>query len=451
MTSEAIFANRAEAGRAVARELEQLRDEDVVVVGLPRGGIPVAFEVARALGAPLDVVVVRKLGAPQQPELGVGAVAEQSLVIDEGIATRAGILDDELTHAAAEKKQHVDEDVRLYRGGAPPLDVRGKTVIVVDDGIATGGTARAAIRTLRQRGARRIVLAVPVGPAETVDDLRSEADEVVCVFPKEWFLAVGLWYEDFASTTDEEVIRLLDRAHSEHGEAAAAPRRPPLVLEARNVHMPFGEGTLEGRLTIPAHARGLVLFAHGSGSSRSSTRNRFVAGELEHAGIATLLFDLLTREEERVDARSAHLRFDIELLASRLITATDWVEQQRDAHALPIGYFGASTGAAAALLAAVFRPRAVHAIVSRGGRPDLAGEVLHRVQAPTLLLVGSDDGGVLRLNREALAKLRAPKELELIPGATHLFEEPGALERVAHAASRWFVRHLFEHATRASA
>jgi putative phosphoribosyl transferase len=207
--------------------------------------------------------------------------------------------------------------------------------------------------------------------------------------------------------------------------------------------------TLEGNLVIPEGASGIVLFAHGSGSGRFSPRNRFVAGELNHAGIATLLLDLLTEEEEQEDLVTGALRFDIPLLAERLLGATEWVRAYGPARALRIGYFGASTGAAAALIAAAGRDD-IAAIVSRGGRPDLAGEVLPRVKAPTRLIVGGRDEYVLELNRMALEQLRAEKDLVVVPGATHLFEERGALERVAALAAEWFGRHFEARAAEAA-
>jgi pimeloyl-ACP methyl ester carboxylesterase len=200
--------------------------------------------------------------------------------------------------------------------------------------------------------------------------------------------------------------------------------------------------TLEGDLQIPDRATGLVLFAHGSGSSRHSPRNRFVAHELQTAGLATLLLDLLTPEEEAVDQHTGHLRFDIGLLAERLVAATLWAAVDAATRSLAIGYFGASTGAAAALVAAALEPEKVRAVVSRGGRPDLAGEALPLVRAPTLLIVGGRDLTVVELNRAALARLRTEARLEIVPGATHLFEEPGALEAVARLAREWFLQHL---------
>lgn len=195
-------------------------------------------------------------------------------------------------------------------------------------------------------------------------------------------------------------------------------------------------------MVLPSNAAGIVLFAHGSGSSRHSPRNRFVAHAIQSAGIGTLLFDLLTREEEAVDDADGRLRFDIGLLARRLVAATRWLARQRGAHALGLGYFGASTGGAAALVAASQLGLAIDAVVSRGGRPDLAGDALPRVQSPTLLIVGERDEVVLDLNRDALARLECPKELAIVPAATHLFEEPGALEEVATLATSWFLRHL---------
>ena len=212
--------------------------------------------------------------------------------------------------------------------------------------------------------------------------------------------------------------------------------------DERLVHITAGRATLEGDLNIPEGARGIVLFAHGSGSSRHSPRNRYVAQLLNQAQLATLLVDLLTAEEEAIDLRTAQLRFDIGLLAARLAGVTDWLVQYPDTRLLQIGYFGASTGAAAALVAAAERPVAIGAVVSRGGRPDLAGPYLPRVRAPTLLIVGGNDFQVIELNRAAFAQLRCEKELVIVAGATHLFEEAGALDQVAQLAREWFQRYL---------
>jgi putative phosphoribosyl transferase len=212
-----------------------------------------------------------------------------------------------------------------------------------------------------------------------------------------------------------------------------------MMNEAR-IHA--GRAVLSGNLHIPEGATALVLFAHGSGSSRHSPRNQFVARALNDAGLATLLFDLLTQEEETIDTQTRELRFNIHLLAERLDHATKWAKQQEETGDFRIGYFGSSTGGAAALVAAADNPQDVGAVVSRGGRPDLAKQALSKVQAPTLLVVGGDDDIVIELNEQARDRMRCEVKLEIIPGATHLFEEPGALEKVAQLASDWFVNHI---------
>jgi putative phosphoribosyl transferase len=213
-------------------------------------------------------------------------------------------------------------------------------------------------------------------------------------------------------------------------------------MEEREVRVPAGPVELEGNLGVPEGARGIVLFAHGSGSGRMSPRNRYVARALREANLATLLVDLLTPDEEEEDLVTRRLRFDIGLLSGRLAGATDWLSENPDTRGLRVGYFGASTGAGAALVAAAGRPGAVGAVVSRGGRPDLAGEALSRVEAPTLLIVGGEDEPVIGMNREAMGKMSTDKELEIVPGASHLFEEPGKLEEVARLAAGWFTRYL---------
>jgi len=215
-----------------------------------------------------------------------------------------------------------------------------------------------------------------------------------------------------------------------------------MAVGEHRVRIPAGSVSLHGDLMVPDGSRGIVLFAHGSGSSRHSPRNRYVAAALREARLATLLMDLLTMDEEAIDARTGHLRFDIALLASRLVATTDWLVSEPDTAHLAIGYFGASTGAAAALIAGAERRQVVRAIVSRGGRPDLAGDALGRVTAPTLLIVGGHDEPVIAMNRDAMAQMRAKVELEIVPGASHLFEEAGTLETVARLARDWFVRHL---------
>ena len=214
----------------------------------------------------------------------------------------------------------------------------------------------------------------------------------------------------------------------------------------RYIQVSGGDVALDADLYVPASAMALVAFVHGSGSNRYSPRNRYVAGMLQQAGLATLLFSLLTPDEEANDLINGNLRFDIDLLGRRLVGVTDWLRHDHSTRNLSVGYFGSSTGAAAALIAAAERPDDVGAVVSRGGRPDLAGPALEQVRAPTLLIVGGNDTTVIALNRKAMTSLKAPTELAIIPGATHLFEEPGALERVAGLARDWFVKHLLRPA-----
>ena len=282
-----------------------------------------------------------------------------------------------------------------------------------------------------------MIVAAPIAPPDAIDDLRIVADDVVVLASPASFYAIGQFYDDFAQTSDEEVVRLLERARRSHacdhnGRRIAAGGRD------EEIELAAGPVRLAGQLTVPADVRGVVLFAHGSGSSRLSSRNRFVAEVLNRAGLGTLLFDLLTTEEER-DRGNV---FDIELLAQRLVVATRWLCDLPELRDARIGYFGASTGAAAALWASTYSEENVSAVVSRGGRPDLAAPRLGLVRAPTLLIVGGDDTEVLRLNRGARARMRCETALEIVPGATHLFEEPGTLATAAGLARDWFVAHL---------
>jgi putative phosphoribosyl transferase len=271
------------------------------------------------------------------------------------------------------------------------------------------------------------------------------ADEVVCLEAPRAFFAVGQFYQDFSQTSDEEVVALLRRAAERAGPPVTAGTADPPVRD-EEVVLRAGRVRLAGRLRVPEVCSGLVIFAHGSGSGRHSPRNRSVAVALNEAGLGTLLFDLLTPDEEQVRARV----FDIELLAGRLGAVTEWLEAQPEANGVRVGYFGASTGAGAALWAAAQPGLAIAAVVSRGGRPDLAGPRLAQVQSPTLLIVGGHDEAVLELNRRAQAQLHCPSRLAVVPGATHLFEEPGALEEVGRLAVDWFLCHLAPSAKPAS-
>ncbi|WP_406088146.1 phosphoribosyltransferase family protein [Kitasatospora purpeofusca] len=446
-TTRTRFTDRTDAGHRLAARLAHLRGPGTVVVALPRGGVPVAAEVAAALGAPLDICVIRKLGVPYQPELGMGAIGEDGVrVLNEQVLRPARVTPGQLAAVETRERAELERRARRYRGDRPPVDLRGRTVVVVDDGVATGSTARAACLIVRARGARRVVLAVPVAPEDWTQRLGDVADELVCVGTPSPFFAIGEFYADFAQTGDAEVLRHLGEAAGRSapgaGPAAGPPAAGPPAAD-RELTLPAAGVRLTGRLTVPDGARGLVVFAHGSGSGRRSPRNRRVAEELNRAGLATFLFDLLTEDEEP-DRRKV---FDVALLGARLTDVaralpSDPALGPSAGPPLPLGLFGASTGAAAALWTAARLGDGVASVVSRGGRPDLAGApVLAAVTAPTLLIVGGRDHEVIELNRRAREHLRCESEIAVVPHAGHLFEEPGTLDRVAELARDWFVEH----------
>lgn len=459
-----MFTSREDAGRRLAEALRPLAPEHPVILGLPRGGVPLAAAVARELHAPVDVLVVRKLGAPWNPEFGFGAVGEGGVeVVDLDLARRMGV--DEVTLARIRRAElaEVDRRTRQYRGDRPGVDVAGRTVVIVDDGIATGVTMRAAVELVRARNPHRLVVAAPVGSRQAQDAFEQVADDVVLLEAPAEFRAVGMHYQDFSQVSDEEVAAALasvpppagtgETGASEHavGEAgvsehvgAATGQAGPVDLE---VVIPVGSVMLPGRLQVPEDASGLVVFAHGSGSSRFSTRNVAVANRLREAGVGTLLFDLLT-EREAEDRANV---FDIALLAERILGAAQWATAQPSCQRigpdgatehLPVGVFGASTGGGAALVAAAAAPGLISTVISRGGRPDLAGRALGAVRAPTLLIVGGRDLQVLDLNRQAMAQMTCEVRLDVVPGATHVFSEPGTLEQVADLAAEWFAKQF---------
>lgn len=422
---QGYFDDRGHAAERLLEPLLAYRGQHPLILAIPRGGVPIGRWLADRLGGDLDVVLVRKIGAPGHEEYAVGAVAENGEVWQAEHAESVGADARYIEQEAARQRAVIARRRDLYSPHRQAIDPAGRTVIVVDDGLATGATMRAALAAVRAKGPAKLVCAVPVASPRSVAEMRPLCDDVVCVAAPRDFMAVGQYYRDFPPVEDAEVVRLL----SQH----------PAALEARAVRIPVEDVRLEGDLEVPAGATGLVIFAHGSGSSRFSPRNRQVAATLREHGLATLLFDLLGAHEDT----TVSARFDIARLSARLESAVEWAARQPDIARLPIGLFGASTGAAAALTVAARLPRAIRAVVSRGGRPDLAGHVaLGDVQAPTLLIVGSADTDVVALNKSALASMNQTVELVLVPGATHLFDEPGALERVASLASAWFGRWL---------
>lgn len=430
-----MFRDRHEAGELLAEHLRSrpgLADHvRPVVLALPRGGLPVATPVADAMDADLDVLVVRKVGAPGNAEYAIGAVGEDGvLVIDRATCAHLRLTEDEIRLATQSARDEVARRVRTYRPNATALALTGRDVILVDDGLATGATAAAAVRVARLLGARHVALAVPVGSREAVARLRGLVDELVCLEAPESFRAVGEHYAVFDQLDDTEVVRILD----EH-RRAVVPEGPRPV--DRDVRIPLDGLCLIGRLTVPRHACGVVIFVHGSGSDRRSPRNRAVAPILRAAGLGTLLVDLVTEDERRRG-------FDpgIGTLAGRVAAISSWLSGLPETSGLPRGYLGSSSGAAVALAAAAEKPTLVRAVVSRGGRPDLADQWLPRVQAPTLLIVGGLDHAVVDVNRRADRVLRCPHLLEIVRGATHLFEEEGTLLQAAAMARTWFLQHL---------
>ncbi|MGD9295083.1 MAG: erythromycin esterase family protein [Roseobacter sp.] len=431
------FSDRADAGRQLGDSLAALQLENPLIYALPRGGVPVAVEVARRLVAPLDLILVRKIGAPGNPEVALGAIVEGAqthMIINEDVRRMSGADDAYLEAARSKELDELERRRKRYIGDRRRLDPAGRTAIVIDDGLATGATMKAALSALRRGGAERIVVALPVAPIRALDEISGLADDVICLHPAKDFFGVGGFYRDFHQLSDSETVALLDEAARVSAPDEGQER--PKGIDRRQVTIPpLG---LVGDLSMPRDPVGLVVFAHGSGSSRLSPRNVYVAQELNEQGFATLLFDLLTLDE----AKDRGNVFDIPLLAERVVEACMWAGSEPDTADLPLGLFGASTGAAAALVAAAEVGDRVAAVVSRGGRPDLAGSALPRVAAPSLLVVGSLDHDVLRLNEKALALMTCTKGLQIVPGATHLFEEPGTLDMVISHAADWFDAHL---------
>lgn len=431
-----VFQNRKQAGRLLGERLKALSIQNPIILALPRGGIPIGYEIAKMLGAPLGVLIVRKVGAPLNPEFGIGAISEEGYYwIDSDTARAVRATPSDIQRIARQEQAEVNRLIKQYRGGRSLPDLHGKTVIVVDDGLATGVTARVACHYLEDKGAQKVILAIPVCSPRSAEYLRSEIDELLCLSEPEAFQAVGQFYRSFEQLSDEQVISLLSRSK----EAEMEPREicEKTVIEDEGLRLPAS-------VSVPASAKGIVIFAHEeAGAAGLSSKNQQVAGALVEAGFGTLLFDLLTEDESLNRANV----FNISLLASRLVLATRWVREQAFGKNLPIGYFGTSTGAAAALGAAADLGSEISAIVSRGGRPDLAISLVSEVVAPTLLIVGGEDESVVAMNEQALRYLRSGS-LVVIPRAAHLFEEPGALEMVTKEAILWFRKHLAKEAAR---
>ena len=421
------FDNREHAGIILSEKLLKYQSLEPVILALPRGGVPIAHEIATKLHAPMDIVLVKKIGAPGHEEFAVGAVAEdEKPILNHKLIAQYKFDPDEIESIIVDRISEIRRRAKVYREKLPAIPLQDKTVIVVDDGLATGATMMAAIEWLRDQKVKKIIVAVPVSSKEAAEEIKNMVDEFLSLLTPDNMMAVGMWYKDFPQVSDEEVLHFL------HKQTAK-----PFSIPTKDVWIEDESAILQGTLTVPPESRGIILFAHGGGSSHKSPRNIFVAKALNDAGFGTLLFDLLTVNES-LNRKNV---FDIELMSKRLLVATEW--SKRNCPSLPVGYFGASTGAAAALSAAEDRLD-IFAIVSRGGRPDMALDALPKVYAPTLLLVGAEDKSVIPLNQLAKDQLKNCK-MVLIPTAGHLFEEPGTLEQVVEYAVGWFLNSISLH------
>lgn len=433
------FYDRTDAGWRMLSKLRAFGDQRPVVFGLTNGGVQVASVIAEALNTPFDALVVRKLGLPFQPEVAMGAVCEGGVrVMNSELVRVTGASDEQVREVTVRETLNMQRQIDAFRPHRKPIDVTHRLVLLVDDGAATGETLRAATVTMRRRQAGRIVAAVPVASPAALARLSSVADEVITLLTPAEFSAVGEFYESFTHVSDEHVCVLLDEVARRRAPKPMWPA-PGVVARDEAVRIVLdAHTTVLANLTVPSDPLGVVVFAHGSGSSRHSARNAYVARFLNDAGIATLLVDLLSEQEEVSRSKV----YDIDLLSYRLEQIVRWVSKQPQLHRLPIGLFGASTGSAAALLTAAEMPATVAAVVSRSGRVDLAGEHLESLQAPTLLVVGEDDVRVRLMNEEVQRRLPCLHQLVTIPGASHLFVEPGALHAVAVAAQEWFSKYF---------
>lgn len=408
------FDNRIEAARLLVTLLKDLKHQRPLILAIPRGAVPMAKIIWEELGGDLDLALVRKIPHPYQPEYAIGSVSESGDIIMD---RSDGLTPEEMEEAAWQEIRHLQSRRHLYLGHNKPISAHDRTVIVVDDGIATGSTMAAAVRSLKAQGASRIIVAAPVASASAVRRLEAEGAEVRVYLVPEYFGAVSYFYNNFDQISDSEV-----------GE----------FFRVRSVHVeiPTEHQKYRAILGIPVAPRGVVLFAQASDRAHLSPRNQFLAETLNRQGLATVLVDLFTEEEALDPAYSR----DIKTLSERLLHWTAWIDERVEFRHLPLGYLGTGVGAAAAVRALTLAGERVSAFVSRGGRLDLAEDFLTQVQVPALLLVGSEDHPIIELNQQALRKMNGEKRLEIIQGASHLFEEPGTLDQVAFLTANWFHR-----------
>lgn len=415
------FKDREEAAILLAKELSYLRGEEPLVLAIPRGAVSMAKVIADELEGDLDILLVHKLGHPRQPEYAIGAVNENGSIFITDSESSSFLGEEALTALAQKETAKLRQKRRLYTPFRSAVEVKGRVCVIVDDGIATGSTFRAAIKTLQEQEASRIIVAAPVASRQAMDLLRNEGVELCVLKVPANFFSVSMHFEKFPQVDDSTVVNLLSDKHHE----------ATIELEGRE--------KLDAFLKIPKRPKALVIFAHGSGSGRFSTRNQYVAKRLNEEGYATLLADLLTENE----SNNRDLIFDIDFLAKRVERLITWAGDNSHLKNLPVVLFGASTGAGAAIKVATIATREIGAVISRGGRVDLADEALELLHIPTLLIVGALDALVLDLNRDAMTQMKSQdKELVIVDNASHLFEEPGALEQVADVVIKWLDNHF---------
>ena len=416
------FTDRTSAGRLLAHRLLHLRGEGVVVLGLPRGGVPVAAEVARALNCPLDVIVVRKLGLPWQRELAYGAIGEDGTrVVNDAVIRESGLTAVEMQRVEAREETELDRRVWGYRSGHPRVPLQGKTAVIVDDGIATGATARAACAVARGMGARHVVIAVPVAPSGWEESFVGNADEQMSLFAPVDFGSVGYFYDHFEPISDDEVVAIL-----------AASQQSTIE---EDTHVVMGDHGFDVHTVIPARSWATLLFLHGAGSSRKSPRNVALAQQVARSGVASVLIDVVY---EAPDGTT----LDMEALMGRLISVTRWMGSDSRFGGNAVVVIGSSSGAALAVSLALRLSDDVAAVITRGGNLSAVGDVAASLRVPVLMIVGSRDVPTLVANRSLCEAIGATCTMAIVEGAGHLFDEGNTLEEVGRLVVGFIERVL---------
>lgn len=413
------FTNRTSAAQLLADHLEDLRHLNPVVLGIPRGAVPMTKIIADRLDAEMDVVLVKKIGHPRHPEFALGSVTEDGDVILGSGALQYGMIEEDLSEQAKTIAVRLQETRAHYRNHAPAVSLRDRNVVIVDDGIATGATMTAAVEFVRRARARQIIVATPVASSQAVERLEAEGVEVRVLKVPETFGAVGYYYENFAQVSDAEI-----------GEF--------FRILPREIEVSEDGVRLKATLGLPQKPRGLVLFAHGTGHGRQSPKNQYIAEAFNREGYATLLVDLMTPEEADDDLN----RFEIGLLVHRLRACLNWARTQKELSTVPFALYGTHTGTAAALMLAAQSSHAIDAIVSRSGRPDLVTEILPQLSVPTLFLVGAEDRSVLRLHEQAFMQMHGERKLHPIREAGAFIDTDLQMEEIVRESLRWVERNF---------